>query len=277
MTSAMGGQPARVLVEIQRLGNNRPPIRRPGTDFPMSDAPESKPPPPEQSKGTSSSTQLPWSERWDEIAQQRFHRTDWIELAATILMSLATIAAAWSAYQSTRWGGVQAASYSASGAKRTEATQQNSIAAAQVQIDVMVWITYLEHLQAGDERGTAFLEARFRDEFKPAFEAWMASATPGAVPPGTPFDLPQYQPEAKRLANQLNAEADELAATARRANQLGDNFVLVAVVMASVLFFAGVGTKVKARGTRLFMLVAGFALFVAGVWFMLSMPQNFGL
>ena len=47
--------------------------------------------------------------------------------------------------------------------------------------------------------------------------------------------------------------------------------------MASVLFFAGVGTKVKARGIRLFMLFAGFALFVAGVWFMLSMPQNFGL
>jgi hypothetical protein len=48
------------------------------------------------------------------------------------------------------------------------------------------------------------------------------------------------------------------------AAQLDDNFVLVAVVMASVLFFAGVGTKVKARGIRLFMLFAGFALFVAG-------------
>jgi hypothetical protein len=243
----------------------------------MSDAPESKPLPPEQSKGTSSSTQLPWSERWDEIAQQRFHRTDWIELAATILMSLATIAAAWSAYQSTRWGGVQAASYSASGAKRTEATQQNSIAAAQVQIDVMVWITYLEHLQAGDERGTAFLEARFRDEFKPAFEAWVALATPGAVPPGTPFELPQYQPEARRLAGELNAEAEQLAAAAQEANQIGDNFVLVAVIMASVLFFAGVGTKVKERVLRLLMLLAGFALYSGGVWFMLQMPQNFGV
>ena len=243
----------------------------------MSDAPESKPPPPEQPKGTSSSTLLPWGERWDEIAQQRFHRTDWIELAATILMSLATIAAAWSAYQSTRWSGVQAASYSASGAKRTEATQQNSIAAAQAQIDVMVWITYLEHVQAGDERGTAFLAARFRDEFKPAFEAWMASATPGTVPPGTPFELPQYQPEARRLADELNAEAEQLAAAAQEANQIGDNFVLVAVIMASVLFFAGVGTKVKERVLRLLMLLAGFALYSGGVWFMLRLPQNFGV
>ena len=60
----------------------------------MSDAPESKPTSPERPEGTSSNTVLPWDERWDEIARERFHRTDWIELAATVLMSLATIVAA---------------------------------------------------------------------------------------------------------------------------------------------------------------------------------------
>jgi protein-S-isoprenylcysteine O-methyltransferase Ste14 len=220
---------------------------------------------------------LPWGERLDAIAQERFNRTDWIELAAAILLSLATIAAAWAAYQSTRWGGVQANSYSASGAKRTEATQQNSIFAAQAQIDVMAWITYLEHREAGDERGAAFLRDRFREEFKPAFDAWMAQAPPGKYPPGTPFELPEYQPKARQQANRLNAEAEEFAATAREANQRSDNFVLVAVVMASVMFFAGVGTKVRGRAIRLFMLGAGFALFIAGVWFMLSMPQSVGI
>jgi len=47
--------------------------------------------------------------------------------------------------------------------------------------------------------------------------------------------------------------------------------------MASVLFFAGVGTKVSGRAIRLFMLSVGTAPFLGGVWFMLSMPQNFGL
>jgi hypothetical protein len=67
-----------------------------------------------------------------------------------------------------------------------------------------------------------------------------------------------------------------MAATAQRANQIGDNFVLVAVIMASVLFFAGVGTKVKERRIRLVMLLGGLALFSGGVWFMLQMPQNIG-
>ena len=220
---------------------------------------------------------LPWGDKWDAIAQERFNRSDWIELAAAILLALATMAAAWSAYQSTRWSGVQANAYSASGAKRTEATQQNAVYAGQVMIDVMGWITYLEHRQAGDETGAAFLLERFRGEFRPAFEAWAALVPPGEIPPGTPFDLPQYRPAARERADQLNAEAETLAATAREANQLGDNFVLVAVIMASVLFFAGVGTKVRARGIRLFMLSVGLVLFIGGVAFMFSMPQNVGL
>jgi len=244
----------------------------------MSDESTSKTPPTgEPAKRSSSDAITPWGERWDAIAQQRFNRTDWIELAAAILLSLATIAAAWSAYQSTRWSGVQANSYSAAAAKRTEATQQNSIFAAQVQIDVMTWISYLEHLQASDERGAAFLKDRFRAEFKPAFDAWVALVPSGGVPPGTPFELPQYQPEARRLASELNGQADEFAAVAREANQIGDNFVLVTVVMASVLFFAGVGTKVAGRGIRVFMLGTGAVLFTGGIWFMLSMPQNVGL
>ncbi len=78
----------------------------------------------------------------------------------------------------------------------------------------------------------------------------------GRDPPGTPFDLPQYQPAAETGANALNEEANALADEAREANQTGDNFVLVAVIMASVLFFAGVGTKLKGRAVRLGMLPA---------------------
>ena len=61
----------------------------------------------EQGSSTSDAI-LPFGERLDEIAQDRFNRTDWIELAAAILLALATIVAAWSAYQATRWGGVHA-------------------------------------------------------------------------------------------------------------------------------------------------------------------------
>lgn len=216
-------------------------------------------------------------DRLDEIARERFDRTDWIELAAAVLLALATIMAAWSAYQATRWGGVQANAYSAAAAARTEATQRNSVYAAQVQIDVMLWIEYLKQGQAGESEGAAFLEERFRDEFRPAFGEWRSLAPAGEVPPGTPFELDSYAPESQRQADELNKQADELAAEARAANQTSDNFVLVAVIMASVLFFAGVGTKFRGRAVRLAMLVLGLSLFIVGVAFTFSMPQNVGL
>lgn len=220
---------------------------------------------------------IPYGERLDTIAQERFGRTDWIELAAAVLLALATVVAAWSAYQATRWGGVQANAFSAAGAKRVEATQATNLYAAGVQVDVQTWIAWLQQSAADNERGTVFLYERFRDEFRPAFDAWTASVPTGETPPGTPFDLPQYQPAAETEANALNGEANALADQARAANQTGDNFVLVAVLMASVLFFAGVGTKLKARAVRLGMLTGGVLLFLGGFIFMISMPQNVGI
>ena len=64
---------------------------------------------------------------------------------------------------------------------------------------------------------------------------------------------------------------------ARRANQLADNFVLITVIMATVLFFAGVVGHFKDR--RLGQVLLGFAvvLLIGGIAFMLSMPQDFSV
>ena len=64
--------------------------------------------------------------RLDELAQ-RFDKTDWIELGAALLLALTTIMAAWTAYQATRWVGVQANAFSSAGAARTEAAQATTI------------------------------------------------------------------------------------------------------------------------------------------------------
>ena len=132
----------------------------------------------------------------------------------------------------------------------------------------------------GNEPGMVVLEDRLRQEFVPAFEAWLDLAPAGEIPPGTPFDLPEYQEyagAARGEALELNREADDATVTAAKANQTGDNFVLVAVIMASVLFFAGVGAKFRGRVVRIAMIAAAMAFFLGGLAFMLSLPQNVGL
>ena len=215
-------------------------------------------------------------ERADDLAH-RLSTTDWIELAAAILLALATTMAAWAAYQSTRWSGVQAEAYSAAAASRTDATQATNVFAAEVQIDVETWLAWLQQRAEGDTEAADFLHERFRDEFKPAFDAWLAQVPSGEPPPGTPFDMDEYQSDAETSAIELNDKAEAFAEEARAANQTGDNFVLVAVVMAAVLFFAGVGTKFKGRYVRMAMLASAVLLFIGGVVFTFSMPQNVGI
>ena len=255
----------------------------------MTDDPEDGRPrpaePPEQSPARAESDAiLPFGvgERLDEIAQERFNRTDWIELVAAIILALATIVAAWSAYQATRWGGEQAKASRSALEARADASQLTTVFTAEIQVDVQLWIFWLQQAQlesrSGDNAdGMAFVEERFREEFKPAFEAGLALAPEGEAPPGTPLDLPEYAPDSREQAERRLAEAEVFADESAKANQTGDNFVLTAVIMASVLFFAGVGTKLKGRPVRLIMLLFAMLLFLGGVAFMLSLPQNVGI
>ena len=122
-----------------------------------------------------------------------------------------------------------------------------------------------------------FGEAGKLRAFKPAFEAWLGSVPDGEPPPGTPFASDLYAPSTEAEAERLTAAAELKAAEARKSNQIGDNFVLMAVIMASVLFFAGVGTKFKGRLTRLIMISMAMLLFTGGLLVILSLPQDVGV
>ena len=249
------------------------------TDDPEREEPRSpQPTEPVPSKADSDAI-LPFGvgDRLDEIAQDRFNRTDWIELAAAVILALATIVAAWSAYQATRWGGEQAKASRSALEARADASQLTTIYAAEVQVDVQLWTLWLQQASEDNEDGIAFVQERFRDEFKPAFEAWLAQVPEGEAPPGTPLEMPEYAPESRDQAEQRLEDSEAFADESAKANQTGDNFVLTAVIMASVLFFAGVGTKLKGRLVRLIMLLFAALLFLGGLAFMLSLPQNVGI
>src|SRR5262245_61171346 len=115
----------------------------------------------------------------------------WLDWVATALLALATVATAWSAYQSRQWTGEQAQGYSRATAKRIEVNRTAAVANRQVQVDVATFIQWVD-ATARHETGLAdFYRARFRDEFKPAFAAWLATkplTNPNAPP--TPFALP---------------------------------------------------------------------------------------
>ncbi len=201
-----------------------------------------------------------------------------VEIVAAILLSLATVLSAWGAYQATRWSGEQADAYASSAALRASAGRQAAVASRQIQIDVSAFLAWAQAKASGDDRLATFLQTRFRAEFGPAFDAWRTnpSADEQGLPAGTPFDQPQYVLATQVKADELNAAADKALLDAQHANQISDNFVLTAVLFASVLFFAGTAAKFRPQWIRWSMIAVAVLVFCCGLVVEFSLPQNIG-
>lgn len=198
----------------------------------------------------------------------------WVELLAAAILALATIASAWSAYQATRWGGVQAEAYAQAGAARGESLRASDLADADLTIDVEYFAIWLDEVgQGGNEQVLALLERAFRPEFEPAFEAWLATdPLVNQDGPATPFEMEEYVLASAQEAEELRTEAEAAAGVAADANQTGDNYVLTTVLFASVLFFAGISSKFSGRWVRITLVIAGFLAFLAGSLILVTFP-----
>lgn len=192
---------------------------------------------------------------------------NWVEIVAVILLSLATVATAWCAYQSARWSGVMTINFSAANATRTEAVSTANFAFTELGYDAAVLLDYAEAYVAGDTVNLEVLKNSFiRDELDKAINAWLAldpANNPDA--PKNPILMPEYELASLKKAESLNKKAAKLTDTAKDDNQRSDNYVLLTVVFASVLFFAGVSTKFSSRNLKIAMVLAGSAVFIAAV------------
>ena len=216
--------------------------------------------------------------------------SDRIELIATIVLAIATILTAWSAFQSGKWGGTQSINFSEAGAARTESTRFDTRAGQLSQIDVAMYIDWVSALVEDIDSGaipaldpgsyeptkgtiSGFLYLRFRGEFRPAIDAWIATdPTNNANAPPTPFVMDEYSVADAVEADRLADVADEKAQAARDANQNGDNYVLTMVLFASVLFFAGVSSKMVRPRNRMLVLGFGLVTLFVGIVILVSLP-----
>src|SRR3954451_20293592 len=134
-----------------------------------------------------------------------------LELGAVLLLSLTTLATAWSGYQAARWSGEQSQGYARASATRIKA-QQRFTRGGQLRIDDLLYFHgCLNPRQSGNHRLATIYRRRFRPEFVPAFNAWLAQrpftnprATPG------PLYVRQYKPVELTQAATLDAHSDRL-------------------------------------------------------------------
>jgi hypothetical protein len=201
-----------------------------------------------------------------------------LELVSTVLLAVATVATAWAGYQASRWHGEQAQAQTRATATRLESTRASGVANRQVQIDVAVFIQWVDAYARDETELAGFYEDRFQDRFKPAFDAWIASdplENPAA--PLTPFELPEYQLAANDEAERLEADATAASEEAREDIERAERYVLCVVLFATSLFFAGISTKLHSSAAEAAILGLGCLLFLGTVVWLATFPVSFSV
>ena len=196
-----------------------------------------------------------------------------LELWSALLLAAATVATAYSAYESTRWSGEQSTQFTSAGASRTESAKARSDAASLTTIDAALFTEYAIAFTEQNKEAQNILERFFRPEFLPAFNEWIdlkPLKNPDAPP--TPFQLDTYKPERLIESEQLEQQATAQFDAGREANQTSDNYVLATIFFGSVLFFAGIGTKFGTDRIVTGTLAVGTIVFLGGVTRLITLP-----
>jgi hypothetical protein len=212
----------------------------------------------------------------DELDAEENRKERRVDIASALLLSIATVLAAWSAFQSAKWSGEQATAYAQASSLRQESVRASTLAGQQTIIDVTVFEQFVDAFAAGDEELQEFYRDRAREEFRVALEAWIETE-PGKNPetaPSTPFAMEEYVLAAEVESLDLQDQAESRFQDALTNNQRSDNYVLLAVLFASVLLFAGLAPKSKRYAIQVTMLVMATVVLVVGISFLIAFPKT---
>ena len=208
------------------------------------------------------------------MADENRAQTDRRELVAVILLAVTAILTAWTGFQASKWSGAMSISFSQASSARIEAARMEATADRKQTIQVSLFTQWLEAYQGGDQELADFLEERFPEPLSTTFPQWVAEKplqNPDA--PATPFEMPDYViPELAR-AQQADARADTKFGLALVYNQRGDNYTLLTVAFAVVLFLGALSGRMRQPRAQWLLLAIGGVGFVLLSVVLLSFPK----
>jgi hypothetical protein len=196
-----------------------------------------------------------------------------VQIGEALLLSLVTIAAAWSGYAAAKWGTESRIELAHSAALRNLATRADLAALSTRNFDSSTFNTWFTAYTLNDPQKQAVAERRFRPEFRVAFDAWMATDpfhNPRAAP--GPTYMPQYKLADQAKADALDREAEEAAAAGDHSAVVGDEYVRITVFLAAVLFLVGIGSTFRLPTVRYVLIVVGAVLLILATALILTQP-----
>jgi hypothetical protein len=189
-----------------------------------------------------------------------------IEIVTVVLLAVATVGSAWSAYQVSRWNGVETDEARASAVLRIESSREFGLATQVAAYDAATVAQYAAAVASENEALQDFLRATLvRPGFVPMFDSWEAQISAGQTPTNLLADE-EYLDGLFASSDALDAEAGEATARAEEAGANGDDYIRLTLFFASALFFAGITASFSTRFSKILLLLGSAVILgAAGV------------
>ncbi len=210
----------------------------------------------------------------DPSSRTPSNSAEWRELVAVLLLSVTAIMTAWTGFQASKWGGAMSIAFSEASSSRIAASRAEALGRSKLTVQVSLFTTWLQAYQDGDTELADFLQARFPEPLATTFPTWLDTRplqNPDA--PSTPFEMAEYVIPEQVSAEEADARADERFATALENNQRGDDYTVLTVGFATVLFFAAISGRMRSLRAQWALLGLGCVGFLVLSGMLLSFPK----
>ena len=201
-------------------------------------------------------------------------RVEVIEIIEAAILALVAVATAWSGYQAAKWAGDRAEQYANASRLRVTAEGLATMAGQERIYDSDTFNSWLAAKLDGKSQAAEFFERRFRDEYRPAFAAWMKTDpfNNAQAPPG-PIFMPDYHNANHEQFLGLNKQAVEMADQGTKSGETGDNYVRITVLLATVLLITAIGQRFHFKAVRVVFMVLAFFLLCLPLVRLLLLPR----
>lgn len=190
------------------------------------------------------------------------------DIITVFMLSVTAVLTAWCGFESSKWGGEMSIAFSQASSARIQATDYNGQARDARQFDLTIYAQWVEATANQQPDLAQYIQDRFTPEFAVAFDAWEAD---GRKELG-PFSRDEYMPGGTAEAADWNATADARFADALENNQRGDNYSLLTVLFALVLFLTAMSQRDIKEWVAWILLGLGVAIGLVGVAIMFTFP-----
>ena len=207
----------------------------------------------------------------EDLSHRRVRK--WSELWATIVLSLATLITAWAGYEAGKWNGVQTAVNRQATIMSIDSTRLTAEAQQSLLVDIGLFTNWINAVGNDNTRLPDFYRARFRDEFRPAFDAWLETRPleqPDA--PASPFEMPDYRLRPRDEAMARLEESEQLIQTAENAGSIGDQYTLSIVILAGALLLAGLANRFEWVELRAVVVVVALIVLLISLVNIIRLP-----